>query len=284
MHPRPYGNSRNRDAEGEKRVIGDPVLHRDGPRPKIAPRTKTAAETMNNTRTNAPGPLVRGIFDAIGTPALVLFASMVGYGSMAHDKGLTLWSSVASTGLVWGLPGQIAMVELLSGGAPLIAIALAASAANARFLPMTLSVMPLFAEAPRRKWWRYVIAQFISLNPWAAIMREGPRMPPPTRPRYFAGFTLICIVAGMLGTGAGFLLSGAMPHTVSLSLVLLNPVYFTLIFVDARERGPLLAVAGGVVSGPVFHLLSPEWGLLITGVVAGCAAFAIDRHLGRRND
>ncbi|MDH5556008.1 MAG: AzlC family ABC transporter permease [Alphaproteobacteria bacterium] len=230
------------------------------------------------------GPIARGVIDATGMPALVLFASMVGYGSMAREAGLTLWTAIASTGLTWGLPGQIAMVELYALGAPMLAIVAASSAANARFLPMVLSVMPLFNEALPRKRWRYVVAQFMSLNPWAAIMRRGPGMTPADRPPYYAGFAGVCITAALLGTGAGFILAGAMSRNVTLTLVFLNPVFFTLVFADARGRAAIMAVLAGVVAGPLFHLLSPDWGLLLTGAVAGTGAYMADRALRRRYD
>lgn len=221
------------------------------------------------------------MIDATGMPALVLFASMVGYGSMAREAGLTLWTAVASTALTWGLPGQIAMVELYALGAPVIAIVAASSAANARFLPMVLSVMPLLNEALPKKRWRFVAAQFMSLNPWAALMRRGPAMPPADRPPYYAGFAGVCITAALLGTGTGFVLAGTLPRDVTLTLVFLNPVFFTLVFADARGRAAIMAVLAGVVAGPLFHLLSPDWGLLLTGAAAGAGAYLVDRALRR---
>jgi predicted branched-subunit amino acid permease len=223
------------------------------------------------------------MIDATGMPALVLFASMVGYGSMAHEAGLTLWTAVASTGLTWGLPGQIAMVELYALGAPVIAIVAASSAANARFLPMVLSVMPLFNEALPRKRWRYLVAQFMSLNPWAAIMRRGPAMKPADRPPYYAGFAGVCVTAAVIGTGVGFVVSGALSTGMTLTLIFLNPVFFTLVFADARGRASIMAVLAGVVAGPLFHLLSPDWGLLLTGVVAGTAVYLVDRQMRQRH-
>jgi predicted branched-subunit amino acid permease len=217
------------------------------------------------------GPVAHGALDATGMPALVLCASMIGYGSMSREAGLTLWTSVASTGLVWGLPGQIAMVELYALGAPVIAVMVAASAANARFLPMVLSVMPLFNEAPTSRGWHYAVAQFMSLNPWAAMMRDGPRMNPAYRTPYFAGFAGVCIAAALIGTAAGFLMAGALPRDV-------------LVFVNTRDRGQILAVLAGIAAGPLFHLVSADWGLILTGAVAGTGAYLIDRRIRRRHD
>lgn len=238
---------------------------------------------MSRFAESSRGPVAHGAIDATGMPALVLCASMIGYGSMAREAGLTLWTSVASTGLVWGLPGQIAMVELYALGAPVIAVMVAASAANARFLPMVLSVMPLFNEAPTRRGWHYAVAQFMSLNPWAAMMRDGPHMNPAYRTPYFAGFAGVCIGAALVGTAAGFLMAGALPRSVTLSLVFLNPVFFTLVFVNTRDRGQIFAVLAGILTGPLFHLVSADWGLILTGAVAGTGAYLADRRLRRRH-
>lgn len=282
MHGHAAGNSRIRDAENENRAIA-PAHLRSLPRAaKIAPHPKTGI-FMTTLITTPRGAVLRGLVDATGMPALVLFASMIGYGSMAREYGLTLMTSVFSTALVWGLPGQIAMVELYAVGAPVVAVVLAASAANARFLPMVLSVMPLVNEGVRTRRWRYVIAHFMSLNPWAALMREGPRMNPALRGPYFAGFAAVCFSAALVGTGAGFLMAGALPRDVTLSLVYLNPVFFTLVFVDVRDWSLILAVLAGAVTGPMFHLVSADWGLILTGAVAGSFAYLWDRRRRRHH-
>ena len=70
---------------------------------------------------------------------------------------------------------------------------------------------------------------------------------------------------------------------MTLSLVFLNPVFFTLVFVDVREIGLILAVLLGALAGPLFHLVSADWGLILTGAVAGTAGYLWDRHLRGRN-
>src|SRR3546814_12543899 len=76
----------------------------------------------------------------------------------------------------------------------------------------------------------------------------------------------LCLVT----TAVGFYLAGLLPGFVTLGLVFLNPIYFMLVFVaDARHRARVLALAFGAVAGPPLHLVSPDWGLLTTGVLAG---------------
>ncbi|MNC98204.1 hypothetical protein D3C83_160960 [compost metagenome] len=50
---------------------------------------------------------------------------------------------------------------------------------------------------------------------------------------------------------------------------------------DARARARALALGLGAVLGPPMHLVSPGWGLLATGLVAGTVAYWIDERLRR---
>ena len=71
-----------------------------------------------------------------------------------------------------------------------------------------------------------------------------------------------------------------MPAPVTLGLVFLNPIYFMLVLVeDRRARGRVFAVGLGAVLGPSLHLVVSDWALMLTGLVAGTAAFAADRLL-----
>ena len=66
---------------------------------------------MKELETNSRAVLV-GIRNAFGLPALLLFSAMTGFGSFAHEHGFSLYMSMLSTILIWGLPGQVVHVEL----------------------------------------------------------------------------------------------------------------------------------------------------------------------------
>jgi hypothetical protein len=70
---------------------------------------------------------------------------------------------------------------------------------------------------------------------------------------------------------------------VSLGFVFFNPLYFFLVLAaDVRQRARALALGGGAALGPLFHLVTPDWGLLATGLVAGTLAWGADRWWRRR--
>lgn len=218
-----------------------------------------------------------GFLDAFGLPASVLFASTVGFGSIARETGYPLGLAVLSVFTVWGLPGQIAMVELFAVGASVLPIAVAAAGANARFLPMTVSLLPLMKGGFRSWSWAYLLAHFISINTWIALTRRGPSLPVDQRPFYFIGFSLMCMLSGAVGAALGFTLAGTLPRTLTLGLVFLSPIYFLMVFSGVQQRGGVIAVLLGAVGGPLLHLASPEWGVPATGILAGTAAFVLDR-------
>ncbi|HEX2116672.1 MAG TPA: AzlC family ABC transporter permease [Alphaproteobacteria bacterium] len=224
------------------------------------------------------GAFRAGMREAFGAPLLVLCASYVGFGSLVRESGLSLWAGLLSTLSTWALPGQIVSVELYAVGASLVTIFIAVALTNARMMPMTMTLLPLVRLPGRKPWRLYAAAHLIAVTGWAVAMLRCPHMPAGQRLSYFVGFAGVLLSGSVAATAAGFLLSGAVPPAVSLGLVFVNPIYFMLLFIgDVRDRGRVLALALGAILAPLFHIVAPTWGLLITGVVAGGLAFALKR-------
>jgi len=245
-------------------------------------------EPAEETRFASPREAaLAGLCDSVGVPMLVLGSSYLGFGSLVHGAGLDVWLGLFSTFTGWALPGQIVVIELYSLGGAIFVVAAAVAMTNARLLPMTVALMP-YLRAPGTPRWRYYAAShFIAVTAWAAAMRVCPRLPANQRLPYFAGFGMALWSMCLATTAIGFYLAGGLPGVVTLGLVFLNPIYFMLVFVaDAKHRGRILALAIGALLGPPLHLVSADWGLLITGVLAGSLAFGADLLLpaGRRGD
>ena len=221
----------------------------------------------------------RGIRDALGMPMVVLLASMTAFGSLARESGLSLELALASTIGVWALPGQIVFVELYAAGGDVVALILAVSLANARFLPMAMSLIPMLRDGLVRTGWLYLYAHLLSAQSWAYCGRVFPGLPADARRLYFVAFALSILVISLGGTALGYVLTGTLPRPLALSLVLVNPLFMLLLLADSRSRPVVLALIAGVVLGPLMHLMAPNWGLLLTGIVAGSAGFAADRVL-----
>jgi len=223
---------------------------------------------------------VEGIRRAAGVPAIVLAASFLGFGVLCRESGLALEHSLFSTMTGWALPGQIALVELYGVGASWIAITIAVALSNARLLPMTVTLLPFLRHPGTPRWQYYLAAHFIAVTGWANAMQVCPTLTTRARLPFFMGFVTLLWSSTIVTTAIGYYLPGVLPTGVTLGLVFLNPIYFMLIFAaDARARARALALGIGAVAGPVFHLISPDWGLLATGLVAGTLAFVIDERL-----
>jgi predicted branched-subunit amino acid permease len=225
----------------------------------------------------------RAVREAIGLPAIVLGASYLGFGSVVREGGMTLTQGLVSTATAWALPGQVVLVELWALGASVLAMALAVALTNARLFPMTVSLMPLLRHDGLRGWRLYVLANFVAVTGWTFTMRRAPEMPVADRSVYFLAFATTIWLASLACTAIGFVLAGAVPRSVALGLVFLNPLYFLLLFAaEARAPARALALGLGALAGPPLHLLSPDWGLMAAGVLAGTGAFVGMRIAARR--
>ncbi|MDH3693548.1 MAG: AzlC family ABC transporter permease [Gammaproteobacteria bacterium] len=220
--------------------------------------------------------------DGAGFPGLILLTTMTGFGALAGLAGLSLPMSVMATILIWGLPGQLAMLELWVGGAGLMASIIACSLANARFLPMTVSFLPLLRAGPQGKPAMISFAQLLSLNSWAMCQRRFPEVIDALRWLYFVCFALTIISFAIVGTIVGFYGAARLPSVATIGLLFLNPLFFALVFAGIRQRYAVFALIIGAVLGPVTYFLMPDWSLILTGLVGGSIAFWITEK--RAND
>lgn len=235
---------------------------------------------------NQSGEVTRlAVKDAIGFPALTLLASMTGFGSLVHESGLPFTVALAATAGIWGLPGQLTLVELHAAGASAFFVILAVALANARFLPMVVSFVPLIRTSATRPGRMFVLVQMLSINSWAAGLRRFPIISPELRQRYYIVFASICMVSGLLGTAIGFLGVGLLPRPIALGLIFLNPLFFAILLAGAQGWSASTALLIGAPLGVIFHLIAPDLDLLITGVVGGTLAFFVGqkRHGREKN-
>ena len=161
---------------------------------------------------------------------------------------------------------------------------LAVFVTNARFLPMTVSLMPVIRHPRYGRASRYVLAQLISMTGWAWAMRACADMPQERRLPYFCGFAATCWSVSIGATAAAYFLAGGLPDVLRTGLVFLAPIYFFVILIgEARTALAGWALACGAVAGPLLHLFSPQWSVLLSGLAGGTLAYAIHRR-HRRHD
>lgn len=223
----------------------------------------------------------QGMIDGFSLPAFMVAASMIGYGALVQSAGLSLGIAIVSTFGIWGLPGQVAFIEYILLGAPVLSMLLAVSLANMRFLPMSLSLIPMFRGSESGWRLRYFWVQIMSVNTWVGLLRKAPELTADQRGPYYAGFSTICLICGVAGSATGYLLADTLPFYVTVTLVFINPIYFAFVFASMRTRSCMIALIAGAIAGPPLYLLSPEWSLPFCGLIAGTFGYASDRLLRR---
>ncbi len=225
-----------------------------------------------------------GVREALGVPVAVLGAGYLGFGALVGSYGGSIWVVFVTTVTIWAMPGQLILMDMWQIGAPAIAVVLAVTLTNARFLPMTLTLMPVLRDQSHPQWRYYVAAHFVAMTSWAVCMRRCPQLPAPGRLFYLSGFSLSCIAVSAVAGVLGYLVAGSIPEGIRLGLVFLTTVYFFVILIgEVQTRLAAIALVAGAVAGPLLYLVTPQWSVLAAGFAGGTVAFLINKSLARRH-
>jgi predicted branched-subunit amino acid permease len=218
----------------------------------------------------------RGARDAVSLPAWVVACSLLGVGSLARDAGFPAGAAVMSTLFIWAAPAQAILFASLTAGASLPGIALAMSLSSIRFLPMTISILPLLRQPRHGTALQIVIAHFVAVTTWMEGLRRLPAIPVDERLPYYFGFAGACMGLSGLATFIGYVLVGALPVPLAAGLLFLTPIYFSVSLVaGARRIEDWAAIVLGFALAPVCTLLlGKDFDLLATGLIGGTAAYA----------
>jgi predicted branched-subunit amino acid permease len=218
-----------------------------------------------------------GVRMAVGAPAAVLFAGMVGFGALGHASHADPWLMALSSWTVLALPGQVVMVEMLAHDAAWLAITLAVTLTSSRFVIMAVTLFSQLDDRDKRPR-LYAWVHLLAMTAWALSMRDFQSMPPARRGPFFLGLALVCGLVGFPGTLLGYWLAGSVHPAVTLALVLLSPLFFLLTFTEVRPWANRLAIILGCLLGPVFYLVDADSSLLTTGLLAGSLGYWVDKR------
>ena len=216
----------------------------------------------------------KAMLDALSLPAFILLFTMMGFGSLARGAGFDAEMTALASLLIWGLPGQLAMVELTSTGQGIIAIVVACSLANARFLPMVVSFVPAMSRGRSNLPGMLLDAQLLSINSWAVCLREFPHIDVEYRHRYYVTFASSILTAAVAGTLLGYHGAVLLPAVLVLGLIFVSPLFFALVLSAVPGRAERLSMLLGCATISIVHYLLPTVDLLIAGVVGGSLGFA----------
>ena len=205
---------------------------------------------------------------------LVLIATYVGIGALAHDTHFSLGWTLAGTILVWAGPAQIILISTIGSGATLVQAAIAVTLSAIRLFPMVVSVLPMLRTPHTKRRHLVLAAHFIAVTLWVECFRLLPQV---LRERRLAfthglgiGLLLVCLAATTLGYG----LAANLPPLFGAAILLLTPLAFLLSTAgNCRQLSDVLALVLGLALFPLVSMLHTGVDILISGVAAGTIAY-----------
>jgi predicted branched-subunit amino acid permease len=230
-------------------------------------------------------PQIRRIaaIDALRAPAYALGATMAGFATIAREAGFDVWMTVATSALVWGMPGQVAFASLYSAGASLFIIFVAVTLANMRMLLMVVSAADMMHLHLHQMplWRRVVLMQFLAITSWAHLAIAKGVYPRHLLMPYFQGFSLTLFTFGMFGTVFGYFLPDMVPPDLLQIIIFITPIYIFLLIATARQKANRLAVLFGGLLCPLLYPMAGEWSILLAGMIGGTLAIAYARYIAK---
>ncbi len=221
---------------------------------------------------------LRGARRCVGVPAMGIGLSMVGFGALASDLGFSGIQAFLTTALVWGLPGQIAYVELAAAGAPLSVLVAAVAFANMRMLPMVVTGLPTILGGRQAGFLQRVfLVQFMAVTAWTQMNADTPDMPARSRLPYYLGFVAVLYAAGLGGTMIGYGVGAVLPEPALRIAVFMTPLYLLLLVAAARHPTNRIAVVLGAAIGTGLFPLIGDAAVLAAGLIGGSVAIALGR-------
>ena len=210
------------------------------------------------------------------SPAIALGCCFIAIGALLKNLGFNIQESIFSTMLTYALPGSLVMAESLLVGASLLNIFLAVWFVNARLYPMAVSLFPLMMHKDQPKWKYYFSCHFIAVSAWLIMKSNYKSIPKKHRIDYWIGIGSATWSIAVIGTVIGFFSSEFLNKDLMMGLAILNPIYFLCMMVGASKTIQIsLSVLLGAILGPIFYFLSPEWSILLGGVVGGTIAYFV---------
>ena len=207
---------------------------------------------------------------------LVLFATYLGIGALAHDSHFSLGWVLGSTLLVWAGPAQIILISMLGSGATAVQAAIAVTVSAIRLFPMVVSVLPLM-KTPQTKRRHLVLAtHFIAVTLWVECYRLLPKVPHERRIAFTHGLGCGLLTVCMVATTLGYGLAANLPPLFAAAILLLTPLAFLLSTArNCRQISDVLALVLGIALFPLVSMLHTGVDILISGVTAGTIAYGV---------
>lgn len=193
------------------------------------------------------------------------------FGALVQVSGFNAWAGMAGSLLVMGGASQIAIVEALRIGAPLVIAVATGLVINSRMALYSAALAPSYAAFPRR--WKFGLAYLMTDQSAAITLQYQDRYPDPVRRRWFVlGLSLTFSMAWYVGTAAGVVLGPVIPSEWQIGFIV--PLMFIALMVPGlRHRSEVVAAVVAIVAALVLKDLP----LGLNVIVAALAGIGVGR-------
>ena len=207
---------------------------------------------------------------------LVLFATYLGIGALAHDTHFSLGWALACTVLVWAGPAQIILISTLGSGATVVQAAIAVTVSAIRLFPMVVSVLPMLRSPGTKRRHLVLATHFIAVTLWVECFRLLPQVPRERRIAFTHGLGVGLVCVCLFATTLGYGLAANLPQLFAAAILLLTPLAFLLSTArNCRQLADVLALVLGLALFPLASMLHTGVDILVSGVSAGTIAFGV---------
>jgi predicted branched-subunit amino acid permease len=207
---------------------------------------------------------------------LVLFATYLGIGALAHDTHFSLAWALASTALVWAGPAQIILISTLGSGATVVQAAIAVTVSAVRLFPMVVSVLPMMRTPQTKRRHLVLVAHLTAVTLWVECFRFLPHVPRERRIAFIHGLGIGLVSICLISTTIGYSLAANLSQLFGAAILMLTPLAF--LFSTARncqEFADGVALGLGLVLFPLAAMLNSGVDILVSGVTAGTIAYGV---------
>jgi predicted branched-subunit amino acid permease len=205
-----------------------------------------------------------------GVPVgLTFLLAFLGVGAAFRWVGLGAIEALLSTLLLMSGPAQLAVLDGVAHGRPLLATVLAVALINGRYAVMSAVLAPHFR---RVSLWRLLLPlTLLSTSTFAVAQAWLRRSCGEREPlAFFWGVCAAAVPAALLGTLLGYRLTGLLTPTPAATVGMILPVYFATLLAREWPHGrPLAAALLGFLLTPLAEACLPGFGLLLPGAIVG---------------
>jgi predicted branched-subunit amino acid permease len=226
-----------------------------------------------------------GMMGIFSLPAIILMLSFVGFCAFTAQAGIPVEQVVFMTGVVWALPAKVILVTSILGGANVLTAFIAVTLSSIRLMPMVAALVPEIRTEKTPTWLLLFLSHFVAITAWVFAMERVQSVPRERRIVFFAGFGITLVLANMVLVAVVYQFVAEFPPLVAGCLFFLTPVYFLAsIWSSARHPVIYIALVIGLIAGPVFYWLAPEFDILLAGVGGGTVAWLAERNWRQRKE